>query len=68
MPAPSNRESQWTELVRANQALQCKYTCARDENDFITAAIYKERWERQQDRMRDFLADHHDAARTTVLG
>jgi hypothetical protein len=71
MPAPvnreqANREHEWTELVRANQALQRKYTSARDENDFITAAIYKERWQRQQDRMRDFLADQPNEARTAL--
>ena len=66
MPAPVSREREWTDLVRANQALQRKYTSARDENDFITAAIYKERWEHQQDRMREFLADHRDEARRAV--
>ena len=56
MPAPLSREREWDELVRANQTLQRKYTLARDENDLITAALYKKRWNRQQDRMRAFLA------------
>jgi hypothetical protein len=56
MPVSSTREREWDDLVRANQALQRKYTSARDENDLVTAAIYKKRWTRQQDRMRDFLA------------
>jgi hypothetical protein len=57
MPAPVSREREWDELVRANQALQRKYTSARDENDHVTAALYKKRWTRQQDRMRAFLAN-----------
>lgn len=56
MAAPVSREREWDELVRANQTLQRKYTLARDENDLITAALYKKRWTRQQDRMRAFLA------------
>jgi len=56
MPAPLTREREWDELVRANQTLQRKYTIARDENDHVTAALYKKRWNRQQERMRAFLA------------
>ncbi|MBV9833583.1 MAG: hypothetical protein JO055_04205 [Alphaproteobacteria bacterium] len=56
MPAPLSREHEWDELVRANQTLQRKYSLARDENDLVTAALYKKRWTRQQDRMRAFLA------------
>lgn len=56
MPAPLNPKHEWDELVGANQALQRKYTSARDENDFVSAAIYKQRWTRQQDLMRAFLA------------
>lgn len=65
MPAPVNREREWTELVRANQALQRKYTSARDENDLATAAIYKKRWKRQQDRMREFLARQREPTTTS---
>lgn len=56
MSGPLSRESEWHELVRANQTLQRKYTLARDENDMVTAALYKKRWGRQQERMRAFLA------------
>lgn len=56
MPAPLSRESEWNELVRANQTVQQKYTLARDESDHVTAAVYKRRWSRQQDLMRAFLA------------
>ena len=63
MPAPLSREREWDELVRANQTLQRKYTLARDENDLITAALYKKRWGRQQDRMRVFLAQQHKPAK-----
>jgi hypothetical protein len=63
MTAPLTREREWDELVRANQTLQRKYTLARDENDLITAALYKKRWNRQQDRMRAFLAQQHKPAK-----
>ena len=56
MPVTVKRENEWSELVRANQALQRKYTSARDENDLASADIYKQRWKRQQDLMRAFLA------------
>lgn len=66
MPAPLTREREWDELVRANQALQHKYTIARDENDLTTAALYKKRWNRQQERMRAFLAGQHPPAKNTA--
>ena len=56
MPVTVKREDEWSELVRANQALQRKYTSARDENDLASADIYKQRWNRQQELMRAFLA------------
>lgn len=67
MPAPSTREREWDELVRANQTLQRKYTSARDENDMLTAALYKKRWTRQQDRMRTFLAQQRQPTTSSRL-
>jgi hypothetical protein len=67
MTAPLNREREWDALVRANQTLQRKYTLARDENDLITAALYKKRWGRQQDRMRAFLAQQREPAKQPVV-
>jgi hypothetical protein len=67
MPAPLSREREWDELVRANQALQRKYSVARDENDLLTAKLYKKRWNRQQERMRAFLAGQRPPA-TRPLG
>ena len=66
MPAPLSREREWDELVRANQTLQHKYTLARDENDLVTAALYKKRWGRQQERMRAFLAQQREPVRQPV--
>jgi hypothetical protein len=63
MPAPLTREREWDELVRANQTLQRKYTVARDENDMLTAQLYKKRWKRQQERMRAFLAQQRQSAK-----
>ncbi len=63
MSAPLSREREWDELVRSNQTLQRKYTLARDENDLVTAALYKKRWTRQQDRMRAFLAQQRKPAK-----
>ncbi|MBX3501324.1 MAG: hypothetical protein KF889_17940 [Alphaproteobacteria bacterium] len=67
MTAPLSREREWDELVRINQALQRKYTVARDENDLVIAKLYKKRWNRQQDRMRTFLARQRQPA-THPLG
>ena len=63
MTAPLSREREWDELVRANQTLQRKYTLARDENDLVTAALYKKRWGLQQERMRTFLAQQRKPAK-----
>lgn len=68
MPAPLSRENEWDELVRANQMLQRKYAIARDENDLVTAKLYKKRWNRQQDRMRAFLAQQSQPAATRRPG
>jgi hypothetical protein len=68
MPAPLSREREWDELVRANQTLQRKYAIARDENDLVTAKLYKKRWSRQQDRMRAFLAQQRQPAETHSPG
>lgn len=62
MPAPVDHEREWSELVRANEALQRKYASACDESDFSNAAIYKDRWRRQQDVMRAFLARRQDGS------
>lgn len=58
MPAPLDREHEWDELVRTNRTFQQKYILARDENDHVTAAVYKLRWSRQQELMRAFLAQN----------
>ena len=63
MPAPLTREREWDELVRAVKTLQRKYTVARDENDHVTAALYKKRWSRQQERMRAFLSRQSEPAK-----
>lgn len=56
MPITQKREREWSELVSANQALQRKYTSARDENDMASAEAYEQRWKHQQELMRAFLA------------